>query len=338
MDALAHDTLFKTLVENRQSSDSLLRRYLPPKLVARMTDRRPKPLQARLIRVEGSPLELDALFEITIADEVAIGVHMWLIDALLEHKSWNDRSAPLQLLRYMSERWAFVAQEDGLGSLRPIVPVIIFHGSETCTIPESFLSLFRLPDGLASELKLLDFGITVHHLSQIETPRLADDSATRSVLTAMKLRHVDDLPFDVVEEMILGLLDRPADSLVRRVGLQYIGSVLSISETTRQKLLDSRDLEVRTVGMTMAEAWREEGREEARKEALKEARKEARGEARRETLCETLRELLIHRFGPVENDVDARIRRASEAELKRWILAASEAGRPEELFGPNGSH
>ncbi len=80
------------------------------------------------------------------------------------------------------------------------------------------------------------------------------------------------------------------------------------------------------MGMTMAEAWREEGREEAR------------GEARRETLCETLRELLIHRFGPVENDVDARIRRASEAELKRWILAASEAGQPGELFGPDGSH
>ncbi len=77
--------------------------------------------------------------------------------------------------------------------------------------------------------------------------------------------------------------------------------------------------------MTMAEAWREEGREEAR------------GEARRETLCETLRELLNYRFGPVGSDVYARMRRANEAELKRWILAASEAVRLEDVFAPDGS-
>ncbi len=70
--------------------------------------------------------------------------------------------------------------------------------------------------------------------------------------------------------------------------------------------------------MTMAAAWRREGR--------------------REALCGTLRELLNHRFGPVGSDLDARIRKASEAELMQWIVAATDAVRIEDAFVSAGSN
>jgi len=62
---------------------------------------------------------------------------------LVEHKSWNDPWALLQILRYMVQTWTRDCKEPGPYCLVPIIPVLFYHGPQPrirTRFPELFAS------------------------------------------------------------------------------------------------------------------------------------------------------------------------------------------------------
>ncbi|MEX2442604.1 MAG: Rpn family recombination-promoting nuclease/putative transposase [Alkalispirochaeta sp.] len=47
---------------------------------------------------------------------------------LVEHKSYRDPAALLQLLRYMVQVWTAEVRSGGAPPLTPIIPVLVYHG------------------------------------------------------------------------------------------------------------------------------------------------------------------------------------------------------------------
>ncbi len=331
-----HDEMLAALVRDPQSAMTVMRRFLPTPLVSRLSGEPPKLLDSTLPRPEGASIIADAFFEISLRSESKIVAHFQLIDALFEHKSRNYLGTPLQLLGYMMARWGQAHDKVKLGSLRGIVPVVLFHGSETCTIPQAFSELVDVPRDLATELRLLDFGVNVHHLKVIPSDELVDDPGTRGILNVMSLCHVTDISFSEVERVIEDLLVRPPESVVRIKGIEYAFLRLNVAQGERQKLLQSHIPEVRMMGMTMAQGWLEEGRAEGRAEGREEGREkgreEGREEGRTEERAEKLLMVLKARFSTVPSEVEARIRRASATDLQEWFVAALTAKRLDQVF------
>ena len=90
---------------------------------------------------------------------------------------------------------------------------------------------------------------------------------------------------------------------------------------------DIRGLEV--LKMTLAEKF-DQWVEEHKRQGLQEGRVEGRVEG--ETLV--LQRLLFRRFGPLPNEVLARIAAASEADITRWVDRILDAVCLEEVFLP----
>jgi predicted transposase/invertase (TIGR01784 family) len=85
----------------------------------------------------------DLLYEVQLSANSDETAYLYL---LLEHKSYFDPYTPLQLLRYLLRIWERDAQAQE--SLRPIVPIVVYHGQETWRVAPNFGSLFSGAESL----------------------------------------------------------------------------------------------------------------------------------------------------------------------------------------------
>jgi predicted transposase/invertase (TIGR01784 family) len=83
----------------------------------------------------------DLLYQVHLHD--AGDAYLYL---LLEHKSYPDPETPFQLLRYLVRIWERDQRDDK--DLRPIVPVVVYHGRSRWRIATDFAGLFTGPAAL----------------------------------------------------------------------------------------------------------------------------------------------------------------------------------------------
>jgi predicted transposase/invertase (TIGR01784 family) len=101
-----HDVLFKEMFSQQEIAADFLRNYLPPKVVAHLQldalDVQPDSFIDEELREHYS----DLLFRAPLIDpsdeqdEAHADAQVALVYILFEHKSYNDRQTPFQLLRY----------------------------------------------------------------------------------------------------------------------------------------------------------------------------------------------------------------------------------------------
>ncbi len=73
---------------------------------------------------------------------------------LFEHKSYPSSDIAYQLLRYKMRIWEYASRESG-GSLPPVFPLVLYHGTARWSVPLNFASLYQGPASLRQGL--LDF-------------------------------------------------------------------------------------------------------------------------------------------------------------------------------------
>ena len=119
---------------------------------------------------------------------------------LIEHKSYNDHGALLQLLRYMVNTWARDARQNPKAKLTPIVPLLFYHG-EAPTIVTQFPALFpaELPESVHGYLP--SFRCEVFNLTATELQGLSVSAETEAALWAMKFSRTQ-------VKLVLEALDR----------------------------------------------------------------------------------------------------------------------------------
>lgn len=215
-----HDSFFKDSFGRLEVAADLVARYLPSDVVAAL-DLGSLSLEAgsfvdERLRTRHS----DLLFRVRL--RAGGEAYLYLI---LEHKSTVDRLVPLQLLGYCLRIWERDARQAGRSRrpLRPILPVVIYHGRRSWTAP---LSLGELIDASVElEPWLPDFRYQLIDLQERETEAIVGGILLRIALLTLQAIFRPDLPLRLAG--VARLLQRLGDRLLI---IQELNRLLNYAE------------------------------------------------------------------------------------------------------------
>ena len=227
--------------------------------------------------------------------------------------------------------------------LPPVLPIVLYNGDQTWTAPDDLAALMPQVPG-----RVADYLPRLRYLLIDENSYGEEDLAAMRNLVAAVIRF--EHPAE--DRDLLRLIDLLNDWLagqpeLKRIFALWIRALLRRRSKNTLIIPEIRGLE--ELKMTLAEKfdqWAEEhkrqglqeGRVEGRMEGRMEGRVEGRVEGRMEGRVEgetlVLQRLLFRRFGPLPNDVLARIAAASEADITRWVDRVLDAVCLEEVFRP----
>ncbi len=314
-----HDTLFRAIVSAPPLAAALLTDYLPGELGTLLDPAAPpEHVEGTFIDDEGARSQCDALFEARLATGEPLHIYV-----LVEHKSRVDEATPLQLLGYMVNIW----RRDlagGTGRLKPIVPLVFYHGHQEWRVPLSVAAMIDAPEVLAPYVR--DFAYTLHDLGRIAPQRLSRDPEVRAALVTLVVATTTDMEPQDLDLIGAALV---ADGAMERVILRYLTAVQDLTRAEMERSLKRTQPERWEMLMgTMAEAWLEEGVTKGFNKGLTRGRVEGRVEGKAEMLLRQME----RRFGKVPEMVRARVSGASTDELDAWGDALLEAATLDELM------
>ncbi|RRD93826.1 Rpn family recombination-promoting nuclease/putative transposase [Clostridiales bacterium COT073_COT-073] len=117
-----HDLFFKANMGQKEVLTDFLENYLPAELQPILQYRSLIPVEPKTISPKLKLGEADLLFRFQLQD-----LNYYLL-LLMEHKSYEDRYTPIQILRYISEIWHHDLAQNH--SLSPILPLVFHQGKK----------------------------------------------------------------------------------------------------------------------------------------------------------------------------------------------------------------
>ena len=300
-----HDALLKSVFSIPVHAQSLLRDQLPKEIVKLLADNPPKIVGDSFVNENLRQSQADLLMEV----EMASGEPS-LVYVLVEHKSYSDGEAALQMLSYMVRIWQrhVDGREDGKGkegraararTLPPIIPLLAYSGTRPWTGPTNFADMFATDDPNLIFLRGPD--LIVREWAQMSPEKLSRDPIPRAGLLTLTGRGLAN--FDEIDE---ALLDNPVlqDQFVEYIRNTSTGET---REELERKLAAAKPEQKEGVLGRMMEKLKAEGRVEG------EAKGRVEGEAK------SLTRLLERRFGPLPAAIKSRVDRADLKQLDAWI-------------------
>lgn len=133
-----HDRFFKRTFGEPETAVAFLRAYLPPELVEQIDLTSLVPIETTLVDEELAEHQHDLLYEAQKQGGHGRSLFIYL---LFEHKSYPDKWVLLQLLRYMLKLWQEEVSNKG-EVLRPILPILIYHGEAVWPFGTEFHTYF----------------------------------------------------------------------------------------------------------------------------------------------------------------------------------------------------
>ena len=314
-----HDTFFRGVFSIPSCANSIVRDQLPDEIVKLLADKEPKILEGSFVSDDLHNSQTDLLMEV----EMASG-ESGFIYVLVEHKSYPDGGAPLQMLGYMVRIWQKYAREgkDSEGrtaraqALPPIIPVLGYTGTQPWTGPRNFADMIATDDPNLVFLRGSD--LIIREWAQMPPDKLSRDQLSRAALLALTGRGLEHL--EEIEEVVRDNLP------LQKQFSKYIGGTAkgAARDILDKKMAAAEDEykagQKEGVMGSMMEKLRDEGRVEGRVEGQVE------GEAK------SLTRLLERRFGPLPAAVKSRIDGADINQLDAWIDRVLDAKSLEVMF------
>jgi predicted transposase/invertase (TIGR01784 family) len=209
---------------------------------------------------------------------------------LLEHKSYNDPIALLQILRYMQLKWNQEIEE-AKGkkiTLTPIIPILFHHGSSK-NPPTRFTELFGkdLPESLKAYQP--EFLTALYNLTTTPDEQLDASPGLAATLWALKYSRTD-------MEKIL----QAYSNLIKKYGRDFLEDadflavrfyILSVSneklEEIKKRYLDKiNSPELKEAFMSTAEMLVQEGMQEGIQKGMQEGIQKGKQEGKQEGIQE----------------------------------------------------
>ncbi len=169
-------------------------------------------------------------------------------------------------------------EDDSNSLLKPILPLVVYHGKDSWKISSWFSGMFEnyglLPDLL--KIRIPDYAYVFHNITLEENPT-AKDPALFAVVNALKCTYETD---EKVEERIILTFQRIGAAMkegevspyVKEVFGRVIYYVLIIRDIPKEFIEEQTEKylpdEGREIVMTTAQRLKEEGRMEGRTEGL----------------------------------------------------------------------
>ncbi len=170
-----HDTLFRALLSDPGRARDFLRDHLPNTIAGQLADAPPEIVEGGFVDEALAGSQSDLLMKVALTSGTDAFVYV-----LAEHKSTPDPALPLQLASYMVRIWKRYA---GTGTARlralpPIIPVVVYHGAEPWTVPDSLRDMIATDD---PDLAFLPgAGYILRNLRAMEIDALSRNAALRA--------------------------------------------------------------------------------------------------------------------------------------------------------------
>ncbi|RMI24677.1 MAG: Rpn family recombination-promoting nuclease/putative transposase, partial [Calditrichaeota bacterium] len=179
---------------------------------------------------------------------------------LFEHKSYPDKRAPVQLLRYMYLEWRQDQEEKR--PLRVIIPVVFYHGRRPWNIPTDFMDQFSVPE----ELKpfMLNFRYILFDTNQWDWKKASSAVVKENVfaLTAVLLMMAASRrDLEIVRRVLqlwqeMGIIkEKELFTFI----MIYIVETQDVSLSKIEKILEETHIKGEDIMPTLAQRLREEG-------------------------------------------------------------------------------
>lgn len=308
-----HDKFFKETFTRLEVARDFFANYLPEAVVAAVALETLSLQSGTFIDPDLKEQFADLLYQVDCAPDATGEGQQAYLYLLLEHKSYPDPHTPFQLLRYLVRIWERDRQ-DGQ-ALRPIVPIVVYHGREPWPIATSFGGLFPGPTALQPYWPHFDY--VLQDLSALS------DEAVRGTVHLQIGLLVMKYIFDPALREHLGdifLLFR--DLSEAQSPLEYLQTVLYYVGNASRHLLPEEMITIvqktlaeegNDVMQTVADYWIEQGLEEGLEQG------------RIQTLQETIVSLLEARFGELPPSVGARLAAMNDLPTLQalWLTAVN---------------
>jgi len=284
-----HDKFFKEVFSRREVALDFLRNYLPNDVFSCLDEESIYLRKDSFVDKELGAYFSDLLYQASLKDGTDSYVYV-----LFEHKSYPEPMIAFHLLRYMVKIWEQDLKQGLSGSLSPIIPIVIYHGTARWNIDERLSSLLKCPEELRCFVP--DFTYTLCDISRFSDEEIRGVVILKSTLLLLKYILRDELRDHLPK--ILGLLRELTD---KKTGMEYLETVLTyVSRGTDR--VDEEDVRCAVeeafpiiggdIMPTLAEKWIEQGMQQGMQQGLLQALRGALIEVleeRFETVSQTLR-------------------------------------------------
>lgn len=310
-----HDRFFKETFTRIELAQDFFAHYLPQPVAATMN-------LNTLVLQSGSFVDpdlqqqfADLLYRVALRD--GGDAYLYL---LLEHKSYADPQTPFQLLRYLIRIWERDVRTDG--TLRPILPLVVYHGQNQWHVPLSFSALYTGPDALRPYWPAFQYEL--QDLSAFSDAEIRGALELR--ISLLVLKYIFDPRLRTRLGDILALFNQLADT---QSALEYLGTVLYYigmagAQMTSEEMATAVKSALADKGselmQTIARQWIAEGIEQGVEQGLEQGRLQ--------TLQEGILDLLQTRFGDVSKAITEQVITLTDVKTLRLLLreAAMTAG------------
>ncbi|PDV98955.1 Rpn family recombination-promoting nuclease/putative transposase, partial [Candidatus Viridilinea mediisalina] len=153
-----HDKFFKMALGQPEDAAQFLRHFLPAEVVEHLDLAHIQPVKDSFVDATLKEHFSDLLFAVPLRETDAQA----FVCILFEHKSSVDHLTPLQVLRYMVQSWDAMQRQQR--PLAPILPIVVYHGTQRWTVATDFQALFDLPAALQRYTPTFHY-----HLSDLTT-------------------------------------------------------------------------------------------------------------------------------------------------------------------------
>ena len=137
-----HDSFFKQLMSDTKNLADFLRNTLPNEVARNIDYNSLKLVDKEVIKKNYKRYNLDIIAEVNIENKPCE------VMVLFEHKSYYDKFTIIQILGYMLATWENNIKNDE--ALKPIIPIVFYHGKQKYDLPTNFEGYFEVPEYLKS--------------------------------------------------------------------------------------------------------------------------------------------------------------------------------------------
>jgi predicted transposase/invertase (TIGR01784 family) len=281
-----HDRFFRAVFSDLDSVRDLLRNSLPPRIVQMLDLDSIELTDDTFIDKRLSLYQSDILIRTRICSSPV------LIYILVDHKSYLDRWAVLQLLVYMVRIWEKeLTLHKKLKKLPCIIPIVFYHGERRWAYPLKFASYVEGNNELRACIP--DFQTMMFNLQTVDMGSLQGGIAFQVALRAFK--HAGKGLRSHLGEMVMSVSKLPDDAQTKAFLSRLFEYILKVGgdfdvAVVEEELQSVESHISREVFMTLEEQILERGKVEGKLEGTIRDKQQV------------LIRLLEKKFGPLDDD------------------------------------
>ncbi|MFH1112733.1 MAG: Rpn family recombination-promoting nuclease/putative transposase [Pseudomonadota bacterium] len=314
-----HDLFFKEVFSRPEVAENFVMNFLPPNVTEHLKRNTFRLRKGSFVDARLKEYFTDMLYKVDLKEGRRAYIYV-----VFEHKSRPDLKVAYQLLRYMT-RVLDRTTKGGVRPVRPVIPVVLYHGTARWKVPLDFAALYKAPKAVRPGL--LDF---TYHLCDL-SGYTDEDIKARALLSAtlgLGLLLMKNFFRPDLSKRLRGYFEL-VGNMSRQSALEFLESAFRYLGAARERVKPEE------VGRALEEAlgekgeiymeslldkWMNEGIEKGLQQGVQQGLQQGLQQGEQQgrqagTASLTIRQL-TRRFGELDESTQERIRQLSLEEVE----------------------